>query len=163
MFFNKMQSHPEALAVQNTVAKTWIACYCRRFFVGALWCWSLKLLPSPIVSAAFEITFGLTDALGAKTGTSMGEGPSTLNWIAEYLYSICDLREKLACIMYTVKSCTLALDREGLSQTSQNVVPCLEARWMGSIREQLKSESQSRSNPRLPGGDCRNQMPHETD
>lgn len=50
--------------------------------------------------------------------------------------------------MYAVKSCTLALGKEGLSQTSQNVVLCLEARWMGSIREQL---SLSHNQEAIPG------------
>lgn len=80
MRWNQRRSHPEALAVGNTIAQEWIACCC-----GQASAWELfdagpqtfKLHLSFFL--AFVRVSNIVGALRTELGAFMGEGPSSLD------------------------------------------------------------------------------------
>lgn len=121
-----------------------------RQFVGALRYWSLKPLPSPLTFLLLETTSSLSGALCTKPAAFMDEGPTGLNKILGSIYIHSVIWEKTSLALRALSSYALALGREGFSQTSENVGPYLEARWMGSISHSGNSLSLSHSQEVIP-------------
>lgn len=136
-----------------------------RLFVGALRYWSLKSLPSPLTFLLLETTSSLSGILCTKPEAFIDEGPRGLNKILGFIYIHSVIWEKTSLVLCALSSYTLALGREGFSQTSENIGPYLEARWMGSISHSGNSLSHSQEviPAPPPRADCWDLLLHETD